>query len=121
MTKYKTAAIQAVLRALQSQPSVEAVTAVELSRIADEAARKAGRRQDLFESLSEYDVLHPVGAKSFLREGLRYVTNPFYGGKRDLRRTQSDAPRASAVTQTSCQSLSGPGGASPSGQRSQTA
>lgn len=93
MTKYETAAAQAVLRALVSQPGVEAVTAVELSTIADDAARKAGRRTDLFESLSEYDVLHPAGAKSFWRNGLRHVRNPFYSGKQDSPCTQSDVPR----------------------------
>jgi hypothetical protein len=50
----------------------------DLSVVADRAARAAGKKRDLFLSLSDYEAVLPPGAKvDWARNGLLSVRNPY--------------------------------------------
>lgn len=78
MTKYEKAARRAVEDYLRANRDKPVLSLYDLSVVADEAARAAGKKRDLFPSLSDYEAVLPPGAKVYwARNGLLSVRNPY--------------------------------------------
>ncbi|MEW5935366.1 MAG: hypothetical protein AB1816_17450 [Bacillota bacterium] len=77
MTKYERVARRAVEEYLRANRDRAVFSLYDLSVVADEAARAAGKKRDLFPSLSDYEAVLPRGANVYwARNGLLSVRNP---------------------------------------------
>ena len=79
MKGYRAVARRAVESFLRARSKVPVFSLYALSVVADEAARNAGKKGELFSSLSEYETVLPPGARVFWesRTGLLSVRNPY--------------------------------------------
>jgi len=78
LTKYERAARRAVEDYLRANRDTSVFSLYDLSVVADRAARAAGKKRDLFPSLSDYEAVLPRGAKVYwARNGLLSVRNPY--------------------------------------------
>lgn len=78
MTRYEKAARRAVDECLRANRNRPVFSLYALSIVADGAARAAGKKRDLFPSLSDYEAVLPRGARVYwARNGLLSVRNPY--------------------------------------------
>lgn len=78
MTRYEKAARRAVDEYLRANRDRPVFRLYDLSLVADAAARAAGKKRELFPSLSDYEAVLPCGARVYwARNGFLSVRNPY--------------------------------------------
>ncbi|MDI6824668.1 MAG: hypothetical protein QME87_09990 [Bacillota bacterium] len=78
MSKYEKAARRALDEYLRANREEPVFSLYSLSVIADRAAYAAGKKRELFPSLSDYSAVLPRGAKVYwARDGFLSVRNPY--------------------------------------------
>ena len=77
MTRHQKIAAKAIEAYLQEHRDRPVIPLYTLSVVADRSTREAGRKSDLFDSLSLYDRVLPPGCRTQWTDGFLQAVNPF--------------------------------------------